>query len=195
MSAPRVRLARATDAPALLEIYAPAVHDSATSFEYALPDAEEMARRVERVLERHPWLVACDDDGAVIGYAYAARYRERAAYDWIVESSVYVHPRAQRRGVGVRLYEVLLAALELQGLRRVIAGATLPNAASVAFHERFGFVPCGVVHRAGWKHDAWHDVGFFELALGDQDAAPRPPLDARALFDDPRFVALLSAPR
>lgn len=188
-----VRLARPDDGPGLLEIYAPVVRDSATSFEYELPDAAEMGRRVERVLERHPWLVACDADDAVLGYAYAARYRERAAYDWIVETSVYVHPRAHRAGVGARLYAALLPALELQGLRRAIAGATLPNPASVAFHERFGFEACGVVHRAGWKHGAWHDVGFWELPLGDQDAEPRAPMSARELFADPRFLALLSA--
>ena len=194
MKESHLRLAIPADAEALRAIYAPVVRDTVISFEYEVPDSAEIARRVERTLAWAPWLVACDPTGHVLGYAYGGRYRERAAYDWIIETSVYIGADARRRGVGQQLYVALLAALTLQGHRRAVAGVTLPNDPSVAFHESFGFEACGVVQRAGWKHDAWHDVGFFERALGDELGAPTPLRPAQELYADPAFHALLAAP-
>ncbi|GJM21656.1 MAG: N-acetyltransferase [Planctomycetota bacterium] len=194
MTSPRLRLAIPEDAEALRAIYAPVVRDTAISFEYEVPERVEIARRVQATLTRAPWLVACDASGRVLGYAYGGRYRERVAYDWLVETSVYIAAEARGRGVGRQLYVALLAALTQQGHRRAIAGVTLPNEASVAFHTSFGFEACGVVQRAGWKHGAWHDVGFYERALSDELGAPEPLRSTDDLFADPDFQALLDTP-
>ena len=114
-----IRLADEGDAAAVLAIYAPYVRDTAISFEAEPPAAEEMGRRIRSVLEQAPWLV-CERDGEVIAYAYAARFHARAAYQWIVEVTVYVHRAHQRTGVGRALYVALLEALRLQGFRAVV---------------------------------------------------------------------------
>ena len=132
-----------------------------------------MATRIEAKLPRYPWLVA-DDNDSVIGYAYAGAHRERAAYAWSAEVSVYVAETARRRGVARRLYQTLFDLLDRQGYRMAYAGITLPNPASVGFHEAMGFEPVGVYHNVGWKHGQWRDVGWWELVLGDN--APAVPL-------------------
>jgi L-amino acid N-acyltransferase YncA len=158
------------DAAACAAIYAPHVELAATSFEEQAPDAEELAARIRRIGASHPWLVA-EGDGAVIGFAYACRHRERAAYRWAADVSVYVAADHLRQGCGRLLYEELLGRLRLRGLHVACAGITLPNPASVALHEGLGFVPVGVYRRIGWKLGAWHDVGWWQLEL----APPGPP--------------------
>lgn len=170
----RIRLATPDDGAALSAIYRPAVADRATSFEVDPPDAAEMARRVAATLEHYPWLV-CEDAGQVTGYAYASRHRERAAYQWAVEASAYVRDSVHRKGVGRRLYESLFRVLALQGYQRAFAGITLPNEASVGFHEALGFSPVGVYHRIGWKRGAWHDVMWLERAVQENLAPPDSP--------------------
>ena len=170
----RIRLARADDGAALAAIYAPAVAATAISFELDPPDAAEMARRVAAVLEYAPWLVL-ERGGAVTGYAYATPHRERAAYRWSVDTSVYVGEAHRGAGVGRALYERLLALLRAQGYYVAHAGITLPNPASVALHERLGFAPVGVYPAVGWKHGAWHDVGWWRLPLRAPDGPPAPP--------------------
>ena len=155
-------------------IYAPAVEGQATSFELEAPDALEMGRRVVAVTARTPWLVCVHRD-AVIGYAYATPHRDRPAYAWSAEVSAYVDANSQRAGVGKALYNSLFAVLSLQGFRSAYAGITLPNAASVRLHETVGFRPVGVYHDIGYKLGRWHDVGWFERALGPHEAELRPP--------------------
>jgi phosphinothricin acetyltransferase len=165
------------DAPACAEIYAPFVRESAVSFEATAPDAQEMAQRIERIGATHPWLVA-ERDGQVAGFAYGCPHRERAAYRWAAEVSVYVHPAHHRSGVGRRLYEALFAALRRQGFQIACAGITLPNDASVRLHEALGFEPIGVYREIGYKAGAWHDVGWWQLRLipaGGAPAEPRTP--------------------
>jgi phosphinothricin acetyltransferase len=152
------------DAAACAAIYAPFVRDTAISFEAQAPDARELAERIERASRTHPWLVA-EVSGAVVGYAYGCPHRERAAYRWAADVSVYVDEAHHRRGVGRGLYGQLLGLLERQGIRIACAGITLPNAASVGFHESLGFRPVGVYRRIGFKLDAWWDVGWWQLEL------------------------------
>jgi L-amino acid N-acyltransferase YncA len=152
------------DAGACASIYAPYVKDTTISFEEVPPTAAEMADRIERLTNSHAWLVA-EDEHEILGYAYACPHRERAAYRWTTEVSVYVDGRQQRRGAGRRLYESLLRALAERGYQVALAVIGLPNDASVAFHESFGFVPAGVFHRLGFKFDEWWDVGWWELDL------------------------------
>src|SRR5215212_7028069 len=151
------------DAAACAAIYAPHVDPGWASFEEEPPDAAELARRIRAM---PAWLVACDGDGAVVGYAYASTHRDRPAYRWAVEVSAYVESGATRRGVGRALYDALLPLLAERGYRVALAGITLPNPASVALHERCGFAPVGVYRGIGFKSGAWRDVGWWQRALG-----------------------------
>lgn len=161
------------DAARCAEIYAPFVNDTVISFEDVAPTAAEMATRIERLTKTHAWLVA-DDGGEILGYAYGCPHRERAAYRWATEVSVYVDPRHQRRGTGRALYEALFGLLAERDYRIALAGIALPNDASVALHEACGFEPVGVYRRIGFKLGAWWDVGWWQLQLnganGDRPA-------------------------
>jgi L-amino acid N-acyltransferase YncA len=170
----RIRAAEAArDAAPCAAIYAPFVEGSAVSFEYSAPTAEEFGRRIERYSTTHAWLVAEDTD-RVVGFAYATPHRERAAYRWATEVSIYVDPADQRRGAGRALYRELFEVLGGQGYRIALAGIALPNEASVAMHESLGFEPIGIYRRIGFKDGAWHDVGWWQRPLGPQDAEPGP---------------------
>ena len=174
-----IRLARPDDTAAIATIYAPYVTDTVISFETVSPDEHEMAHRLAKTLARFPWLVAMCD-GEVAGYAYAGAHRERAAYQWSADVSVYVHKDFQRRGIGRALYTPLFAILRALGYYNVYAGIALPNPASVALHEAMGMTPVGVYRHVGYKGGMWHDVGWWEGSLRQQSAEPHPP---RALLD------------
>jgi phosphinothricin acetyltransferase len=186
------RLARDTDAAGVLAIYAPIVTDTAISFELEPPSLEDIGRRIARG-EHWPFLVCAEDDD-VLAYAYAVGFRDRPAYRFTVETTIYVAATARRRGVARGLYRSLLACLEVQGYRRVVAGITLPNAASVALHESLGFRKCAHLERVGWKLGAWHDVGYWDRPLLTEQGADPPaaePRRASELSTDPSFVLAL----
>ena len=179
-------MAGAGDAAEIAAIYRPYVTDAVTSFELDPPGAAEIGKRLEAVLEAAPWLVCAGAGGAgeLLGYAYASRHHERAAYRWSVDVAVYIHAAHHRRGVGRALYQTLFSLLRLQGFYVAHAGITLPNAASVGLHESFGFRPVGVYPAVGWKFGAWRDVGWWQLPLQERPAIPASPLsltEARAL--------------
>lgn len=153
-------------------VYAPFVEHSGVSFESQVPDRAEFARRIERLSASHAFLVAEDERG-VSGFAYAAPHRERAAYRWSTEVSVYIGARAQRRGLGRALYGQLLPLLARQGMWTALAGVALPNPASVALHEACGFKLIGVYHEIGFKLGQWFDVSWWELPLQSGETAPR----------------------
>ena len=176
----RIRPAGASDAPAIADIYRPAVVGSPISFEYDAPHAEEMGRRIAQLTPRFPWLVS-EVDGIVMGYAYAGPHRERHAYQWSVDVSAYVHADARRAGVARALYSSLFAVLVLQGFRNACAGITLPNDASVGFHTALGFTPVGVYRKVGYKLGAWHDVGWFERELAPRVHEPPAPTPLSAI--------------
>jgi len=159
------------DGPAVAAIYAPFVRDTAISFEAEAPDGIEMAARIVQILARYPWLVA-EEAGDILGYAYAGAHRSRAAYGWACDVSVYLAPAARRRGVGRALYGSLLETVRRQGIVSAYAGITLPNSASVGFHEAVGFVSIGAFPKVGFKAGRWHDVGWWYKLLRDGDAAP-----------------------
>jgi L-amino acid N-acyltransferase YncA len=163
------------DAAACASVYAPFVEECPTSFEERPPTAAEMADRIARTATTHPWLVA-EAGGDVVGYAYACPHRERPAYRWAVEVSVYVAGDRQGSGLGRRLYEALIAQLRRQRFHVALAGITLPNDASVALHEHLGFVPVGILRRIGWKAGAWRDVGWWQLELARPGDGPPPEL-------------------
>jgi phosphinothricin acetyltransferase len=171
---PSIRLAAAADAAAIASIYAPYVAETPASFEIEPPTDSEIAQRVKDTLSSHAWVVY-DEGGVVGGYAYATKHRARSAYQWSTEVSVYVAESFRRRRVGQALYTSLFAVLAAQGFVNAYAGITLPNAASVGLHESLGFEPIGVYRRIGFKLGAWHDVGWWQLALAPYGAAPDPP--------------------
>jgi phosphinothricin acetyltransferase len=164
------------DAAACAAIYAPHVEGSAVSFEERAPDAAELAARIRRLSATHPWLVA-DLGEEVVGYAYACAHRERPAYRWAADVSVYVAADRVGQGIGRRLYTELFERLRRQRFRLACAGITLPNPASVALHESLGFALVGVSRGIGWKQGAWRDVGWWQLELAPAgDQRPREPL-------------------
>jgi len=172
----RVRLADPErDSGRIAEIYRPAVEGNFISFEEVPPHAAKMARRMQAVLARLPWLVAESDDGRVVGYAYASPHRERAAYRWSVDISVYVDAGWHRRGVGRALYGELLDILRRQGYVNVYAGVGLPNPASVALHESIGMRRIGVYERVGYKLGQWRDVAWFGMRLAEPKSSGQPP--------------------
>jgi L-amino acid N-acyltransferase YncA len=172
---------RAGDAAACAAIYAPYVRDSVISFEAEPPGEREMAERIERFSRTHAWLIA-EVDGEPLGFAYGSPHRERAAYRWAADVSVYVASRHHRRGAGRALYETLLSLLRRQGNYVACAGVTLPNAPSVALHESLGFAPVGIYRGIGFKFGRWHDVGWWQLQLTPPtDQPPSPPGPAQRL--------------
>jgi phosphinothricin acetyltransferase len=169
-----VRDATAADASACAVLYAPYVTDTVVTFETEPPTAEQMAERIAAAQRRHAWLVL-EDDGAVVGYAYGGPYKERAAYRWSCEVSVYLERGRRRTGGGRALYGALVARLADRGFRTAVAGMTLPNPASEGLHRALGFEPVGVYRRIGWKHGAWHDVAWVQRTLASADDPPAEP--------------------
>jgi L-amino acid N-acyltransferase YncA len=186
-----IRLAADRDAAAIADIYAPFVAADATSFETEPPSADEMRGRIAETAVAYPWLV-CERDGSIAGYAYATRHRARAAYQWCVETSVYVHPDCRRTGVARGLYTSLFAILAAQGYVNAYAGITLPNARSINLHEKLGFLPLTVYRGIGFKAGAWHDVGWWHLVLSPHPEYPLPPMPLADLQRDPHWNALVS---
>lgn len=170
-----VRPARDGDADDIRSVYAHFVTDTFVSFEEVVPTRDEMLRRMTS-RPRLPWLVAADD-GEVVGFAYASRHRERAAYRWSVECSVYLMQAYQGQGIARLLYERLNADLRSLGYVRAFAGITLPNPASVRMHEALGYRPLGVFESVGFKLGTWRDVGWWSLPLAQPPPSPGAPLE------------------
>jgi L-amino acid N-acyltransferase YncA len=187
-----VRLATTADAAPVAAIYAPYVLGTAISFELEPPGADEMAARIARTLERTPWLVA-ELDGVVHGYAYAGRFRDRPAYDWSIESGIYVDGASRGLGLGRALMLALIAVLRLQGFRLLVAGITPPNPSSVGLHLALGFERVGLFEGVGFKAGAWRGVEFFELALASRvdGEAPTPIRPLPTLRGSPELARAL----
>jgi phosphinothricin acetyltransferase len=168
-----IRLATPADIPAITRIYAHAVDHGTASFELMPPDEAEMTRRMNELLARKfPYLTA-ELDGAVAGYAYAAPYRERPAYRFTVENSVYVAPDMHRRGVGKALLEALIETCTEGGFRLMIAViGDSKQIASIGVHEATGFKHVGVFENVGLKFDRWLDTVLMQRALGPGASTP-----------------------
>ncbi len=168
-----VRAATLADAPAVQAIYAHHVAVGTGTFEELAPTVEEMSSRVTAVLDRAlPYLVA-EEDGAVVGFAYAGPFRLRSAYRYTVEDSVYVAPEASGRGVGRALLTELVARCEALGLRQILAViGDSTNAASIKLHESCGFVHAGAARDVGYKHGRFLDVVFMQRALNGGGSRP-----------------------
>lgn len=171
----QLRLAKPDDSGDILAIYAPYIEKTSFTFETDVPSPEAFAERISSYLESWPWLV-CEVDGVIAGYAYAARYRERVAYQWSVESSVYIHDDHQRKGIARILYSALFKILKRQGFRNVYAVINLPNEKSVAFHESLGFSYFATYEQVGYKLGQWKNVGWWRLIVNEFDHEPATPV-------------------
>ena len=174
-----IRAATVADAGAIADIYAPYVRASTISFETEPPSAAVMAERMG-ASPLHPWLVAADEDGLVLGYAYATPYRTRPAYRWTVETTVYLGADQRGKGTGRLLYARLLATLKAQGFVQAIAVIALPNDWSITMHEAVGFRRAGQLREVGWKSGSWLDIGYWQAEL---DEPSDPPAEVRAFAD------------
>lgn len=166
-------MATPSDAKELLSIYAPYVKKTAITFEYQVPSEEEFKRRISHTLERYPYLTA-SKDGVIIGYAYVSPFRERAAYGWAVETSVYVAENSCGTGCGTQLYEVLEHILKMQHIINAYACITFPNPGSIAFHQNFGYKTIGHFTNCGYKLNSWWDMIWMEKMLGEHSNPPLP---------------------
>jgi phosphinothricin acetyltransferase len=159
-----IREVRASDAPRIAAIYNHYVRETVVTFEEQPVEDAEMARRIAETTAAYPWLV-WEDGGTVAAYAYASSWKRRSAYRFAAESTIYAAPEATGRGIGSQLYPALIARMRTAGLHCAIGGISLPNPASVALHEKMGFVPVGRFREVGFKLGRWVDVGYWELAL------------------------------
>ncbi len=171
-----ISVATPADAGELLAIYAPYVRQTSITFEYDVPSVEEFAGRIAQTLERFPYLVARDSaTGAALGYAYVGTFHARPAYDWAVETSIYVDEAARGRHVGSSLHAALEAACQAQGILNLEACIAYPDeGGSIGFHERMGYRMVGRFEACGYKLGAWRDMVYMEKLIGAHTAPPQP---------------------
>lgn len=168
-----IRIAKETDAEEILAIYEKYIRETAITFEYDVPSIEEFRGRIRHTLERYPYLVA-EKNGKIVGYAYVSPFKERAAYDWAVETSIYVNMEQKRGGIGRKLYEELETILKRQGILNVNACIAYPQVEdeyltrdSVHFHEKLGYKMVGTFHQCGYKFNRWYDMVWMEKFIGE----------------------------
>jgi len=169
-----LRIATPADIPATLDIYAPYVLSSTATFEYTVPTLEEFTLRFEAITAQYPWLV-WEEDGSILGYAYASAPYTRAAYAWCAEPSIYLRPDARGRGIGTRLYAALEAILEKQGYHILYALVTAENGESIAFHEKFSYKKQAFFPDCGVKFGRWLGIFWMEKRLKTVEIPMDPP--------------------
>ncbi len=166
-----LRNATIQDAEAILTIYEPYILNTSITFEYSVPTLDHFRQSIQTILKTYPFFV-CELNNKVIGYSYAHQFRERAAYAWDVETSVYVTELYQNQGVASLLYAQLLEQCASRGYHNAYAGITLPNEKSVLFHQKMGFTRVGIFRNAGFKQGKWYSVLFMEKNLIPCDREP-----------------------
>lgn len=183
-----IRTARVEDAKRLLEIYGYYVERTAISYEYEVPELEEFRQRISHTLERYPYLVA-EENGEIIGYAYAGPYHPRAAYSWDAEMTVYLDHTVRGNGVGQKLYRLLEEVLAMQGIVKVIALITAPTVeedkkiyTSMHFHEKMGYQLIGCIKKSGYKFNRWFDTALMDKMIG----IPEKNMEQIKTFDEVR---------
>ena len=176
-----IRTATLSDAQALLNIYAPYVEHTAITFEYDVPSVEEFASRIEHTLQKYPYLIA-EKNGSLLGYAYASPFHERPAYDWAVETSIYVEQNIKHQGIGRRLHDALEDALRNQGILNMNACIAYPPAKdeyldrnSIEFHTHMGYRLVGEFYKCGYKFHRWYNMVWMEKLIGEHLSDQKPP--------------------
>ena len=177
----KIRTATIADAQALLNIYAPYVENTAITFEYEVPSVEEFASRIEHTLLKYPYLVA-EENGTLLGYAYASPFHDRPAYDWAVETSIYVDRTIKHRGIGRKLHDALENALRDQGILNMNACIAYPpeedeylDKNSVEFHSHMGYRLVGEFYKCGYKFHRWYNMVWMEKLIGEHQTDQKPP--------------------
>ena len=166
-----IRSATISDAERILEIYTPYILHTAITFEYSVPSLVEFTARMQNILGRYPYLVALMD-GQIIGYAYASPFKSRAAYDWSVETSIYIDQFHKGNGIGSKLYLALESLLKRQNICNLCACIAYPNPESIAFHKVFGYETCAHFHKSGYKQGIWYDMIWMEKTLCEHSNEP-----------------------
>ena len=184
-----IRLVTADDPGQILEVYKPYVLNTANTFEYDVPTAEEIRKRIEKISAQYPYLV-CEHDGQIIGYTYGSTHRERTAYQWSAEVTVYVKEDFHRHGVARALYNALFAMLKMQGYHSMYAGVLSTNIKSVGFHRAMGFEDIGIFKNIGYKLGEWHSNLWMQGFLKAHDTEPAVPV-AIGVIDEQFVEAVL----
>lgn len=176
-----IRIAKEEDAAELLKIYEPYVKQTAITFEYEVPTVEEFKSRICNTMKKYPYLVA-EKEGQSIGYAYVSPFKTRAAYDWAVETSIYVSMDEKRQGIGLKLYTLLEQILKEQGVLNMEACIAYPEQEdehltkdSVRFHDKLGYRMVGEFKKCGYKFDRWYDMVWMEKHIGEH-VTKQPPV-------------------
>ena len=176
-----IRMANPSDAQALLNIYAPYVINTAITFEYDVPSVEEFASRIAHTLEKYPYLIA-EEGGNILGYAYASPFHDRPAYDWAVETSIYVDQNIKHRGIGRKLHDALESTLREQGILNMNACIAYPpeedehlDKNSVEFHAHMGYRLVGEFYKCGYKFNRWYNMVCMEKLIGEHLSDQKPP--------------------
>ncbi len=169
-----IRMATLEDAAALLSIYQPYILNTAITFEYEPLTLEAFQKRMEHILVQFPWLV-CEVEGEIVGYAYCSRFKERAAFDWDCECSVYIDEKYHRRGIATELYHKLFELVKEQGYYTIYSLITYSHQSSVELHKKFGFTEVGVYEKTGYKFDRWWDLLVMEKRLKSFEETPVKP--------------------
>lgn len=183
-----IRLVMADDAEQILKVYEPYVLTTANTFEYEVPVVEEIQNRIKKISAQYPYLV-CEHEGRIVGYAYGSTHRERTAYQWSAEVTVYVSEEFHRRGVARTLYNALFPMLRMQGYHSMYAGVLSTNIKSVEFHRAMGFEDIGLFKNIGYKLGEWHSNLWMQGFLREHDAEPAVPV---AIGDtDSEFVEMI----
>lgn len=179
-----IRLATTADAKRLVEIYRPYVETTAITFEYDVPTEQEFVERMTKILQKYPYLVI-EEEGVIVGYAYASAFYERRAYDWVCEASIYVDRQANKKGYGRKLYEALEQMLRQMGMVTIyacVATIQVPDEYlsnnSVMFHQHLGFKEVGYFKQCGYKFNRWYDMVWLEKTIGERQV---PMLDVKPL--------------
>lgn len=185
-----IRLVKPDDSQEILNLYAPFITDTAVSFEYEIPGVQEFTDRIQHIAEEYPYLVYVKDE-RIIGYAYAHRYLERAAYQWDVEVTIYLADKAQGLGIGKRLYEALEELLQIQGIKNLYSCITASNEQSIKFHEKCGYRLIGTFNKAGYKAGCWQDVVWMEKNISPCLNNPQPPQKIKEAAEE-KITAVLT---
>ncbi|MFA9423540.1 MAG: N-acetyltransferase family protein [Sedimentibacter sp.] len=170
----RIRLANENDYASILKIYEPFITDTSITFEYEVPSIVDFSERLGNIQKTFPLLV-CEVENIIAGYAYISRFREREAYDWSMESSIYINPVYQGKSIGKALYVALIGLSKLLGYCNIYGVVTMPNIKSEKLHNSFGFTTVGLTHNVGFKFGNWLDVKWYELNITDYSKQPSKP--------------------
>lgn len=173
-----IRMADLCDAQQILQIYVPYVQNSSITFEYEPPDVAEFSKRMAGILEKYPYLVA-EEDGKILGYCYVSQFKNRDAYDWAVETTIYICPDCKGRGLGRKLYEKLEEILRAQNILNLNACIAYPHPESITFHEKMGYEIVAHFHKCGYKQGIWYDMIWMEKMLGDHEKNPLPVISVK----------------